>query len=147
MHKMSIKLKIEGFEDLLNKIQATNGSIDKAVDSAARQSAQILQNELKSQMQQSGVNSRLINAMPEPQIFKDGNAVVAKVGYEKGEYDTNNLSDGYKVLFLNYGTPHRKKHGKIVSKGFIQRAKKGATPKIKKAQKEVYEKILSRLEK
>lgn len=142
-----IKVKISGFEDLLNAINEAGGSIDKAVDSATRQSAQIVQTELKSQMQQSGVSTDLINAMPAPEITRDGNVVIARVGYKKGSYDPANPSDGYKVVFLNYGTPHRKKHGKIVAKGFIQRAKKSATPKVKKVQKQVFEKILARLQK
>lgn len=143
--KSGITLKIEGFEELLNAIKKADGDIDKAVDSAVRQSAQIVQSELKNQMAQSGVSNDLINAMPAPEIFKDGNAVVAKVGYKKGTYNPNNLSDGYKVVFLNYGTPQRKKHGKLVALGFIEKAKKSASPKVKKAQKAVFEKILLRL--
>lgn len=143
--KSGISLKIEGFEEILNAIKDAGGSVDKAVDSAVRQSAQIVQIELKNEMQQSNVDSDLINAMPAPEIFRDGNAVVAKVGYNKGTYNPAKLSNGYKVVFLNYGTPNRKKYGKVIAKGFIQRAKKSATPKVRKAQKEVFNKIIARL--
>lgn len=143
--KAGIKIKISGFEEILNEIEKAGGSIDGAVNSAIRQSADIVQSELKSQMQQSGVDGQLINSMPEPLITQDGNKHTAEVGYKKGEYNPKNLSDGYKVVFLNYGTPNRTKHGKMVAKGFIQKAKKTANPKVKKVQKETFDKILGRL--
>lgn len=144
---MAIQLKIEGFENLLKDIEAAGGTMTSACDSAMRQSAQIMQSELKSQMQGAGVPSDLINRMPQPVIESEGNRVTARVGYKKGAYNPDNLSDGYKVVFLNYGTPYRKEHGKIVAKGFIQRAKSAANPKIKREQKKALKKILKRLQK
>lgn len=143
--KSGVTVQISGFEEILTAIKDAGGSIDGAVNSALKQSAQIVQDELKTQMQSSGVNSNLINAMPNFEITQDGNRQVAEVGYKKGAYNPENLSDGYKVVFLNYGTPHRKKHGKIVGKGFIQKAKKKANPKVKKVQKETFDEILGRL--
>lgn len=142
---MSIKLKLEGFDELLKEIEAAGRSIDSAVESTMRQSAQIMQTALKEEMQNAGVDGGLIGAMPQPTFEKEGNAIIARVGYRKGAYDPNNPSDGYKVVFLNYGTPHRKKHGKVEARGFIAKAKKKANRKIKKQQKETLEKILSRL--
>lgn len=142
---MSIKIKLLGFEELLKEIKKAGGSIDKAVDSAMRQSAQIVQDELKEQMQRAGVDDDIIGVMPTSEIEKEGNRIAASVGYKKGAYNPDNLSDGYKVVFLNYGTPHRTLHGKMIAKGFIQKAKKKATPRVKKVQKEVFEKILARL--
>jgi HK97 gp10 family phage protein len=144
---MSIQLKINGFEDLLKSIEAAGGSINAATESAIKASAQIMESELKSEMQKSRVPSRLINAMPSSRIEKSANRITAHVGYEKGAYDPTNLSDAYKVIFLNYGTPKRSKHGKVRPRGFIQRAKKKANSKIKKEQQAVFEKILRRLQK
>ena len=138
-------LQLKGFDDLLEKIQKAGGSIDKAADSCLRQSAQIMQSELKSQMQAADVDGDLINAMPPPQIEVKGNRYSAAVGYKKGSYDPDNPSDGYKVVFLNYGTPRRTKHGKVAARGFIQVAKKKASPQIKKAQRATLEKILGRV--
>ena len=142
---MPIKIKLEGFDDLLKEIEKANGSMVKACESAVRQSAATMQSELKSAMNTAGVPSDLINAMPAFEIESEGNYVQAKVGYDKGAYDPKNPSDGYKVVFLNYGTPSRSKHGKVVARGFIEKAKKSARPKIKKQQKEALEKILERL--
>lgn len=140
-------LQLKGFDDLLEQIQKAGGSIDRAADSCLRQSAQIMQAELKAQMQAAGVDSNLINAMPSPQITVDGNQYSAAVGYKKGSFDPRNPSDGYKVVFLNYGTPRRTKHGKVAARGFILKAKKKASKPIKKAQREALEKILGRVSK
>ena len=58
-----------------------------------------------------------------------------------GDYNPKELSDGYKVAFLNYGTP------RISPREFISAAKKKAKPQIKKAQEEVLNKVLARLKK
>ena len=139
---MSIKLKLDGFDGILSQIEKAGGSIDTATKECLFVSAQIMQSELKSQMQTAGVDSGLISRMPENEIETEGNRHTARVGYKKGAYDPNNPSDGYNVVFINYGTPKRKKHGKIVARGFIQKAKNKARPKIKKAQGETLDKIL-----
>lgn len=144
---MSIKLKLQGFDELFTAIQKAGGSIDKATEVCMKQSADTMQKEIKTQMSKAGVDGDLINKMPQPELFKDGNAYVAMVGYKKGSYNEKNPSTGYKVVFLNYGTPHRSKHGKVKARGFIQKAKRKATPQIKKQQEETLKDILSRFEK
>lgn len=155
---MSIKLKIKGFEDLLNNIEAAGGSINSACESALKGSAVIMQNELKAEMRSSNVPADLVNSMPNFEVQTTANRTTARVGYKKGTYNPNNISDGYKVVFLNYGTPNRSKHGKIqegstmstggtLRLGFIQRAKANAKPKIRKIQKQALTKILERLKK
>ena len=140
-------LQLKGFDDLLEQIQKAGGNIDRAAESCLRQSAQIMQQELKQQMQAAGVDSDLVGSMPPPQITIKGNTYSAAVGYKKGSYDPDDPSDGYKVVFLNYGTPRRTMHGKVKARGFIQAAKKKASPRIKKAQSETREKILGRVSK
>lgn len=139
------ELKLEGFDELFAKIQKAGGSVDRAAESCLRQSAQIMQSELQAQMQAAGVDSGLIARMPAPTIKVKGNIYRAEVGYKKGAYDPKDPSDGYEVIFINYGTPRRTKHGKIAARGFIQKAKKKARPKIKKAQQETFDKILGRV--
>ena len=142
---MSIKLKLEGFDDLLTEIEKAGGTIDGAAKQCSKKSAAIMHAELKSQMQKSNVDSGLINRMPLPDIEVEGNRITARVGYKKGDYDPNDPSDGYKVVFANYGTPHRSQHGKQPAKGFIKTAKKKATPRIKKAQEETLNEIIGGL--
>ena len=65
-----------------------------------------------------------------------------QVGWEMGEYNPQNLSEGFKALFLNFGTPHRSKHGKVKARGFITRAKKKSKKNIKAAQENALNEIL-----
>lgn len=139
---MSIKIKLDGFDEMLANIEKAGGTIDGAAKKCLQKSADIMHNELITQMQRSNVDGGLINRMPSPEIEAEGNRVTARVGYKKGAYDPKNPSDGYKVVFANYGTPRRSEHGKQPAKGFIQRAKKKARARIKKTQAETLNEIL-----
>lgn len=142
---MSIKLNLNGFDGLLSEIEKAGGTIDGAAKQCLQTSANIMHNELKTQMQAANVDGDLINRMPSPEVESEGNRHTARVGYKKGAYDPNNPSDGYKVVFANFGTPRRSKHGKQPEKRFIEKAKKKANTKIKKAQKETLDNILGGL--
>lgn len=142
---MAIRLKLEGFDDLLKEIEKAGGTIDTAAKQCISTAANIMNAELKEQMQKSGVDNGLIERMPPPDVEALGNSYTARVGYKKGAYNPADPSDGYKVVFANYGTPRRSKHGKQPAKGFIQKAKRKATPKIKKAQAETLNKIIGGL--
>ena len=144
---MSIKLKLEGFDELLKKIEKAGGNVDKVAEECLKDSAQVLQDELKYQMRKANVPEKLIDAMPAPEIENDWGAITARVGYRKGAYDPKNPSDGYKVVFLNYGTPHRTKHGQVEERQFIQKAKKRAGSKIRKQQEKALQDALKELEK
>lgn len=143
---MAIKLQLSGFDDLFEQIKKAEGNVDKAAEECLKESAQVMQSELKTQMQKSGVDSDLINRMPTPELKKDGNTLIARVGYKKGAYNPDDLSDGYKVVFLNYGTPKRSKHGKVEAKGFIDKAQRKAKKQIKKKQEETLKKIIGELQ-
>ncbi len=147
---MSIKLKLEGYEDLLKDIEKAGGSINKSVEKCMKVSAETVEAELKAEMLKANVPASLVNSMPPSSIEKEGNYTRAEVGYKKGSYNPKNLSDAYKVVYLNYGTPNRSQHGKIapggkINLGFIQRAKRKATKKVKKQQEETLKKILGEL--
>lgn len=143
---MAIKLQLSGFDDLFEQIKKAEGNVDRAAEQCLEESAQVMQSELKTQMQKSGVDSDLINRMPTPEIKKDGNTLIARVGYKKGAYNPDDLSDGYKVVFANYGTPKRSKHGKVEAKGFIDKAQRKAKKQIKKKQEETLKKIIGELQ-
>lgn len=144
---MSIKLKLDGFDELIREIEKAGQKIEPVVKSTMQQSAQTMQEELKRQMEKSDVPHDLINSMQPPKIENDHGLITARVGYRKGAFDPKNPSDGYKVVFLNYGTPHRKKHGKVKARGFITRAKNRAKKTIQKQQEAALKEILRGLEK
>lgn len=137
--KSYIQLNFYGFDELLKKIEGAGGTINKAVDSCMKQSAKTQETHLKAQMRKSKVDIDLINRMPPPEIEWEGNSCTARVGYKKGDYDPHNLTDGYKAVFINYGTP------RVSPRNFIKAAKSKAKPQIKKEQEETLNKILERL--
>ena len=142
---MAIKLKLDGFDEMIRNIEKAGGSADSAAKKCAEKGADIMEAELKAQMQSADAQntmSRLISRMPRYEIENNHGRITARVGYKKGNYDPQNLSDGYKVVFLNYGTPRRSKHGKVKARGFIDRAKKRAKPKINREQKKTFDEIL-----
>lgn len=139
--KSYIQLNLEGFDELLHKIEEAGGSINKSCETCIKRSADIQQQELQAQMRKARVPSDLIARMPPPSIEVDGNRFTARVGYKKGDYTPDNLSDGYKVVFLNYGTP------RVKPRGFIKKAKNVAKKPIKKMQEDTLKKILGDLKK
>lgn len=150
---MSIKLKLDGFEELLRAIEKANGSAEQAATRAMEKSAEIMQSELKAQMQaadKKNTMSRLISRMPDYEVQNEHGVITARVGYIKGEYNPKNLSDAYKVIILNYGTPRKKKKNGslwIEPRGFINEAKKKGKPKIQQVQKSTLDEILRGLKK
>lgn len=156
-----IKLQLKGFDDMLEQIHKAGGNVNQAAERCVRESAQIMQSELTAAMQSSGVDGGLVGRMPPPEITVSGNRCEAKIGYKMGDYDPANPSDGYKIAFLNFGTVNRRtkddneramvggawrtlgtNRGAIAEHGFIARAKKAASPKIKKQQRKTLKEIL-----
>lgn len=138
---MSIKLKLDkGFDKFLESIQSAGGDIDKVVKDVVTQSANTIDADYRAAMKEKGVSDRLINDMPAPRITTNGNSTYAEVGYKKGSYDPKNPTDGYKAVFLNYGTP------RVSPRNFITEMKEKAYPKVKQQQQEALEKILGDLQ-
>lgn len=149
---MSIKLKIEGLSEILLQIEKANKSADAAAERCIREAAEIMEDKLKEEMVASD-NQGVLGAtgglfflaqqMPPYRVEKDFGKVSAHVGYHKGDYDPKNISDGYKVIFVNYGTPRRPdKQGQIKGRGFIARAKRKAAPLIKAKEEKTLKEIL-----
>lgn len=136
-----ISLNLNGFDELFKEIENAGGSIKDAVDICMKESEHILQKELKAQMHKKKVSGDLINRMPTPETKWDGNVCIARVGYKKGSYNPTNISDGYKAVFINYGTP------RINPRKFIKSAQTKAKPQIKKEQEETLKKIMENLSK
>lgn len=137
---MSIKLTFKGFDEYMERIEKAGGDIAAVTEKAMREAARIQQTELVSAMRSAGVSSHLISEMPEPRIVWSGNRISVKVGYPVGSYDPKNLTDGFKAIFINYGTP------RIKPRNYIAPAKKKAAPQIKKSIKAALEEILKEME-
>lgn len=139
MARRSSGLTLTGFDDLIKKIEKAGVSIDSTVNHCMNKSAKIEQDQLKAQALKKKVSSKLVSRMPAYEINTKGNVQTARVGFKKGKYDPNNLSDGYKAVFINYGTP------KIAPRNFVKAAKAKARREIKKSQQETFNEILGNL--
>ena len=142
---MPMSIEFEGFNDLIKKIEKAGGSIHRTSKTCMQLSARIMDTELRNGMAKAGVDPDIIAEMPAPTVEVDHGLITAKVGYKKGAFNPDDLTTGYKVVFYNYGTPHRTEHGKMPRKNFIVKAKRRAKRKIKKQEEEALHKILKGL--
>ena len=128
---MPIKFDFKGFDMLIEKIREAGENAERYAEQTARKAAEIYDEELRKSMRDAdGSFADLIDRMPPPEITNSGDRFTVRVGYKKGKYDPENPSDAYKVIFLNYGTPRRTKHGTVKALHFIDKAKKKAKMKI-----------------
>lgn len=142
MAKSSNKvLKLQGFDYLLDDIQRAGGNINDAVDKAVKAGAAELEAQLRAECAAADIPDSITSEI-RTKHMRSGNLYKCQVGWEMGDYNPDNLSTGYKALFLNYGTPHRTKHGKIKARGFITKAKRKARRKVKLAQAQALDEII-----
>ena len=145
-------IKLEGFDDLIKQIQEAGGKVDKLVYDCVEQSANVMDANLREEMLKPRVIQMyegmekhdfndLVKRMPKPEVYKTKHSVGGRVGYIPTQYHPKNIDDYYKVIFINYGTP------RIKPREFIKKAKSKGSRKIKKMQKETFNKILEDLKK
>lgn len=155
MAKGGIKINLKGFDKMLEQLQEAGGDVSTAAASAIRESAKVVESELRAAASESGVPSDITSEI-RAHTSSEGDRYEAEVGWQMGNYDPKKPSAGYKAVFLNYGTVKRytKKgqyRGEITkpaqSQQFIHKAKKAARPKVKKIQQEILKKVLGDLEK
>lgn len=155
------KLELKGFDEFYEKLQKVSDNVDEVAEKKFNECVDILENELRTKAQAAGLAPRLLK-----QITKDTH--IGK-GYWRGEVgwksskQKNPLSDFYKVVFWNYGTPTRtvkkenvknqldgnwttlgKNRGSIMKHGFIKRAKLAASRKIKTLMKNTMKEMLNK---
>ncbi len=160
-----IKLNLKGFEKMLDEIQVVGGNIDSAAQVTLDECANVVETELRTACNSAGVPQSVSGEITVTK-GKNGNRFYAKVGWKMGGYDPKNPSAGYKAVFHNYGTTRRNvkdtgertpvggnwktlgtDRGAVTGSGFIGKAKKASSPKVKKIQKEKLAKILKGLKK
>lgn len=146
---MPLKIKINGFEKMLEHIQEAGKDVDTAAAQAIKDSASIVETELRASCITSGVPDSITREIRKKVTASNG-TYSAEVGWELGAYNPKDPSTGYKAIFLNYGTVRRqtargKNRGAIRKKPpteqFIARAKKAAKPKIRKAQQRIIDTV------
>lgn len=145
------KLVLKGFDTLLEDIQRAQGNIEQATEKGLRAGAEVLTRQYEDEAKKSGASSEELNALVKsPKPNRSGNRFSVDCGFKLGTYNSNNPSGGYLAMFRNYGTVKRTtktgaNRGSIQETGFIQRAERRASAKIKKAEKETLQEILKDL--
>lgn len=144
-----VKLTFRGFDVLLSEIQAAGGEIKPATERALQSSANLATNKIKSGAIARNLGSdEIIN----PTVRWSGNRAMTEVGYELGAYDSRNPSQGYKALFIEYGTGKRKtkqgtNRGSVTANPFIRPAVTEGKKELVKAQQIALERVLKGLKK
>lgn len=164
MARTSIKLTLD-FEGMLEAIKDAGGDIEQAAMKTATKCAEAMRDELVSECNASDVSASVSGAIEHRvNATSGGNMYEVEAGWKLGDYDPKNPSPGYEAVFLNYGTARRTTktravhqniggkwvtlgtdRGKITARGFIGRAKKNASKKVKKIQKEALKEMLREL--
>ena len=145
MARSRLSITLEGFDEMIEQIRKAEGNVDSAIQTAVNAGASAAESALRSQCAASGVPDSVTGAITRT-VERTGNRYTVGVGWELGAYNPQNISQGYKAVFLNYGTPHRTKHGQTKARGFIAKAKKASLKPVKAAQQSALEKIMKELE-
>lgn len=147
-----VKLVLKGFDDLLEQIQRAGGKVEPATERALLQSANVLDQAIRN-----GAVARNIStsAMVKPVVTWKGNRASTEVGFELGEYNSANPSDGYLALFKEYGAPSKKGTNRKTKSGynrgaeapdpFIRPAVSANKKTVQKAQENALNQILREL--
>lgn len=127
-------IKLTGVQELIASLEKIEGDLDKSAEKVVDRAGDILREELVSAMKnadKTGGMKGLISRMPPNQKTGSGNRYTVRVGYIPTEYDPKNLSDYFKAMFLNFGTPHRDdKYGQVKEREFVKKAKKAAKKRL-----------------
>lgn len=149
MAKSGISIKLDGFEEMLERIEKASGKADKVARQVVKKSAEIVEAELKAECTRQNIPDSIINAIT-TEIENSATTASAQVGWKLGSYDSKKPTIGYLAVFLNYGSEKRttkrgSNRGRLVGKKFIATAKKKASKKVKALQKQMLEEIMKEL--
>lgn len=151
-----VKLQLNGFNEMLEKVQAAGGNVDKAARSCMEKSIKVLESNLITEAQASGAETSTVFHSVE----SNGNRVSAETGWKLGEYNSANPSEGYQAMFVEFGTGKHSARGKgkdrhtaaghnrgsTAPRPFINKARKKSAKQIRAIQKEALQNIVKELE-
>lgn len=138
---MGIKLQFKGFDEMIEQLNAVEKDLKPIINDLAEEVAKIEDRQLKAEMMASGVAADLISRMPPPTVEWEGDTCRAKAGYKMGSYNPADPSDGFKAVFINYGTP------RITPRNFVEPAKKTVQKAVRKYAKKTLSEIVGGLKK
>lgn len=151
-----IKLQLKGFDDMLAKVQAAGGNVDAAAKTCMQRSVNVLESNLKKEAEASGASTTEVTHS----VRAAGNKIEAETGWKLGEYNSAAPSEGYKALFIEFGTGKYSARGKgkdrktragynrgsTPQKPFISAARKKSAKPIRAIQQQTLQDIIKELE-
>lgn len=132
---MGIKIKFTGFDEMIDRIEKSGKKAKPIVSDMMERAAETQLKELKASMVASGVSQRLVGEAKAAVEWEEDHCT-ANVGYKMGSYNPDDPSDGFKAVFINYGTP------RISPREYLEPAKKKSQTAIKKEMKKALTEIL-----
>lgn len=151
-----IKLKLKGFDDMLDAVKRAGGDIDNAARVCMEKSVSVLEEYLIDEAQESGAETTEIFH----QVQSSGNRVSAETGWHLGNYDSNNPSEGFRAMFIEFGTGKHSarskgkdrqtaagyNRGSTEPHPFMEQARKRAVKPVRTIQQETLQSIVKELE-
>ncbi|MBO7735953.1 MAG: hypothetical protein J6S67_25515 [Methanobrevibacter sp.] len=140
-------IRLYGFENFIEELkQAADISVKEAADKCFDQCGDIVVAAMDKRMSQAKV-AKSLSSKAQTFRVKDNGYYMFAYGWNKKDAETFR-----KVCYLNYGTPPRWTdrgdwRGKIEARGFITNAKREASQRMKKVQKDALNEALKGLKK
>lgn len=151
-----MRLQVKGFDEMLDAIKRAGGDVDKAAKVCMEKSIQVLESNLISEAKASGAETSTVFH----KVTSNGNMVAAETGWKLGEYDSNNPSEGYRAMFIEFGTGKSSERGKgkdrqtaagynrgsTAPRPFLAQARKKSVKAIRAVQQETLQNITKELD-
>lgn len=142
---MPLKMKIPNLSEEIKRLNVVAKKSDAIFKQVAVRAGQAMQNEIKSELAKAPYPTGGIAAGMMPlEADKIGDSVSIEVGWKLGSYPKNSTvptSDGWKALFINYGTPHNKAYP------FMDKASEESTKLARKEARKAVTELIKELNK
>lgn len=142
---MPLKMKVPNLSAEIKRLNVVAKKSDAMFKQVAVRAGQAMEKEIKSQLASSPYPTSGIAAGMMPlEPVKIGDTVEIEVGWKLGSYPKNSTvptSDGWKALFINYGTPHNKAYP------FMDKASENSTKLARKEARKAVNELVKELNK
>ena len=151
-----MRLKIGGFDKMLERVQKAGGNVDAVARECMEQSLQVLERNLKKEAEASGAQTSTVTHT----VTANGNRISGETGWKLGAYDSSNPSEGYDAMFREFGTGKHSKRGKgkdretaagynrgsTEPRPFMEKARAESVKPVRAIQRKTLQKIVKELE-
>ena len=151
-----MRMQVKGFDEMLAAVQRAGGDVDKAARLCMERSVQVLESNLKKEAEASGAATSAVTHS----VKQSGNRISAETGWQLGNYDSDNPSEGYQAMFTEFGTGRHSarskgkdretaagyNRGSTEPRPFMAKARKKSVKPIRAIQEETLQNITKELE-